>query len=474
MINSSYQRNRTKESLHFAVVYLMASLAFATAASAQSDLYWNPDDGGSGNWNSIDTSWSTNPAGPGNTAWSDDIAITDSARFDFSGGTITLEEALGAGELRFQVDGYVIDASGLTELQLNADREIHVAAGATAELGPNLRIMAPGSAGALGFEKTGAGTLIVNGPLGSNASEAYFGGGFGSANGRLISVAEGTLQVDSGSLSNTRNVIQVAAGASLVANNNLNLGGFSGGGSFSGDSSVIIRGVGEDFSGVISGDLSFRHLNAAGAQTFSGSQDNTFTGDIRVNNGVQIFAKDDNIIAMSGSQIWMDGGGSSVEVRWEGNEQVSLSTSLRFDGLTGGQNLVNLNGHSERMGDLLLDLSSPTTGQHLIDFGDNAISQYLWFSEFVVNDINAPAINIANFIEGQDSLRFDINPSSNLPWLKFWIDGDLIDSVTQFDAGNNYWVVAPIPEPNAYALLAAFFAARMLFLGKRGPTHGKS
>lgn len=451
-------------SRHVRHAALLASVILATATvHAQSDLYWNPPDGGSGNWNTTDSAWSTNPAGPGNTTWS---SGADTAIFDFSGGAISLQAALGAAGMRFEVDGYSVNAPSLTELELNDDRILHVAAGASAELGPNLRVMAPGVAGDLGFEKTGAGTLVVNGPYGSSASEAYFGSGFGSGNGRLITVSEGTLQVETATLSNSRNIIDIASGASLVANNNLNLGGFSGSGSFSGDINVIIRGEGLDFSGVISGDMAFRHLNAPGAQTFSGSQDNTFTGNIRVNNGTQIFAKDAGVIAMSGSEIWMDGGATAVEVRWENDEQVALTTNLRFDALTSGRNLVNLNGHSERMGNLVLNMSTPSTGRHEIDFGDNSDAQYLWFAGLTVTDSNAPFIYILNFDEALDSLRFDNNPGTGLAHLRFDDGVDLLAATATFDAVNDYWLVTPIPEPSA-AWLVALFSFGLLIWHRR-------
>ncbi len=473
MSKYTYPANPTQPAFKFPgrLAPYLASAAFVAASlSAQSNLYWNPATGGAGNWNSTDTVWSTDPAGPGDTAWSSSANATDIAIFDFNGGTVSLQSALGGGGMTFDVDGYTVSAPSATQFQLNADRAIHVAAGSEATLGANFRLMAPG--GGVGFEKTGAGTLVVAGPTGSNQ---YFGG-TASGDTRRIVVSGGTLRVQTAALSNTRNLLDIAAGAVVdVTGINMNFGGFEGDGTITNTSvtprSLLLRGAGLNFSGVVEGNLGISKLNGTGSQTLSGAQPNTFSGAVGISIGSIFMAKDAGVTAISGSHVTMNAGSTSIHpvvLRWFNNEQIGLTTGLHFGALTTGINTVDLNGYSERLGSLVLnDPGAYVDGEHRIDFGTNATAQYLWFSDFLVNHPDAPFIRILNFEEGVDSLRFDSNPTASLSYLRFDDGEELLTAMTSFDAVNDYWVVAPIPEPAAAWLLALGAFGYLLWTRRR-------
>lgn len=431
---------------------VIASIFPAMGAYAQV-LYWNPSAGGSGTWDAATASWSANPAGPADTAWAAGTDNTTLARFGGTGGAVSVATTLSSGGLRFDVTDYTLSAASLTVFELNGDRTIHVESGAQATLGSNVRIMATGSA-SLGFQKTGSGTLVISGPAGTN--EAYFGNGVVTANRRLIEISEGTLEIQSQSLNNTQNLVNIAAGATLdLQGGILNIAGVSGAGTIEGNQKLYLRGAGLDFSGVIQGDVGLVRLNSLPAQTLSGSTANTFTGEVEMRVGALVLAKDEGVNAVSGSRIYFRGGTNVAVVRLENNEQIAESTQLWYSVVTTGSITFDLNGYSERMGSLVLDhAGNAGAGQHLIiDFGLNDTAQYLWFSDLQILNPHSSTLYILNYEAGVDSLRFSVDPTAGLSYLS--MDGTAASA--SFDAINNYWVVNPIPEPGGTVLLGMAF-----------------
>lgn len=455
----------------FAVALVSVGLSLASSHAAT--LYWNPPSGGAGNWNSTDTAWSTNAAGPSNAIWSSSSTATDIARFAFSGGTVTQQGTLGAGGLQFDVTGYTINGSSSgTQLVLNDDRTITVATGATATLGANTRIMG-GDAAEVGFAKEGAGTLVIQG------TSLYIGDGFGFGNRRTFEVNEGTLRVESNAFNNTRHTIDVAAGATLDMHNTVNIGRVLGAGTIT-NSSATARNLRtrdtSNFTGVISGNINLAGSSIAATInsptfTIGGSDANTFTGNVTVSRIKYVLDKPEGVDAISGANIRFSNSNlvnsnaaNAPRITLMANEQINDSTDMRFQGQqTGGSwhdMILDLNGYSERLG--VLEIGALSVHPGTIDFGDNVLAQYLWFSEFVVGAAGVPAINILNFQLGQDELRFDLNPTANLAWLDF----DGIGATAFYDSVNDYWVVTPIPEPRA-ALLVLAAAVLLLYRRRR-------
>lgn len=456
----------------FAAVGLVAGLMSANAQT----LYWNADNGGSGNWNSTDASWGTDAAGPPDTEWSSSASSTDIARFAFNGGTVSLTEALGAGGMRFDVDGYTINASSAaTSFQLNGTRELHVAAGASAILGPNVRITG-GSANELGFAKTGDGTLVIQG------ASQYIADGVNFGDRRNYNIEAGTMRIESAAFNNTRHTFNISSGATVDLHNGLQLGTLNGSGVLTSTSATTRtlgqRQTGGIFTGVISGNISLATTSLGSTInipefTLGGSDPNTFTGNVNVNRIAFVLEKDDGVTALSGNVLFsnannvLDNANNRPRVTLNANEQIANDALLRFNGPNTGEvyhdMLFQLNGFSERMGTLEIGASSNHSGY--LDFGVNSSEQYLWFSEFIVNNTDSPPLIVTNFVEEDDSLRFDSNPTSNLAWLKFSDGVDLINATASFDAVNNYWLVTPIPEPSTYALLLGL--GTLLALGLR-------
>ncbi len=459
-----------------------ASVAFLLhpMLSYGSTFYWNADDGGSGNWNSTDTAWGTDAAGPPDTAWSSSAGATDIARFAFSGGTVTLQEALGAGGLQFEVDGYTINASSSgTSFQLNGARPIQVNTGATATLGPNVRITG-GAATEVGFAKTGGGTLVIQG--------TEYIGNSAFANRRNFNIDAGTMRVESAAFNNSRHYINISSGATVDMHHDLQLGYLSGSGVLTNTNASMAtlgqRETGGVFNGVISGNVALSGSSISATLnipefTIGGNDANTFTGNVSVNRIAYVLNKPEGVTALSGHVIFANHHQVNLttanrpRITLNASEQIADSSNLTFNGQNTGQlkddMLFQLNGFSERMADLIIGAQSNHSGT--LDFGNNAISQYLWFNEFIVDNSDSPPIVITHFVEGDDSLRFDSNPTSNLAWLKFSDGVDLINATSSFDAVNDYWLVTPIPEPASFALLLGL--GTLLTLGLRRRQAGK-
>jgi fibronectin-binding autotransporter adhesin len=156
---------------------LLICLFMATASPA-ADLYWNAPDGGPGPWNLTDILWSLDNL-TNTVAWtSGDNAIFGGT----SSGTVTIATGgVGAGNLTFNRDGYIIDGDPLnltgaptvtvTNAADTATISAVVSQPATATPNPNT------------FTKSGAGKLVISNPASVidgrftiNAGEVVFAG----------------------------------------------------------------------------------------------------------------------------------------------------------------------------------------------------------------------------------------------------------------------------------------------------------
>lgn len=425
---------------HNLKILLLPMLAFAAVGNiAAQNLYWNPPSGTS--WSTTNVNWSTTEVDPASLAWPGGSGVSNTAAFGGAGGSVSVEENLSAGGLRFNSDGYTISASGARTLTLTGTNPlINVDTGKTATLGANVQILSSNKI----FTKTGEGTLDITSGL------SLFGSGAAADGSRLV-VQEGTLKISGSALVNTYTMVNVAGGASmLVGGSGVSIGGLSGTGSVHGTTATILQFRGRygaysitnfNFGGVISGDLQLEILNGAQEQILSGSEANTFTGAMTIRTGKIVLAKDDGVTAMSGSQVHL-GGAVAAELRLDANHQIADATDFVFRASSAGKATFNLNGHSETLGNLVVNTR---TGLSIIDYGINDLAQILTFQS-----LSAPGVlNITNFQIGLDELRFINDPTAQL--------GNVFinDQATYATDFGTYWGV--VPEPSTLLLLMMGF-----------------
>lgn len=196
-------------------------------------------------------------------------------------------------------------------------------------------------------------------------------------------------------------------------------------------------------SGSIAGDSTATlTLSGDGTTTFSGSTANTFAGDIIIDAGTLLLAKDDNITSVVGN-ITVNNGGT-LEL---GATQQLANTS---DVTLGGGTLRVAANLTETMGSLTL------TANSVIDFGGG--EGILNFDSFVSNDYTLTIINWAGDIDfgnGSDQIYFG---STLTAYQLSKINFSPIPS-RQLQDGE----VVPIPEPSTYfagALILGFLGWR--------------
>lgn len=430
---------------------ILSTLLLTSIFLHADDLYWIPSSGA--DWDTSTSHWSTNSAASsGDTPWTAGSGNSDIAIFRGPAGDISAVTNLWAGGLRFDTGTTSItgDSTLRTFTFTGSAPEIHVANEATATLGANFRIMGDEKT----FTKTGEGILEIN--YTTSSSDYYFGSISGSS-GSSIFLNEGTLKVNASGLSNTHVHITTADNTRLEFNTTLNIGGLSGSGLVTTGSSttrtLYIRGVNGNFSGVLSGSINLDKLNGTGAQTLSGTEDNTYTGTTAVRIGELILAKTNGAKAItSSSEIDLRGSGSgssTARLSLGGNNQISNVSGVTFSGT--GANIFGLNGYSTEAGVLKIN----GTGTYTIDFGENTDAQILTFAE--LNSVNGN-IDVINFDLNFDELRFMADPTPGLNSLT--ING-LQTMATEVE---DHWNVTVIPEASSVALLGLTTAT---FLGAR-------
>lgn len=427
---------------------ILSTLLLTSIFLHADDLYWIPSSGA--DWDTSTSHWSTNSAASsGDTPWTAGSGNSDIAIFRGPTGDISAVTNLWAGGLRFDTGTTSItgDSTLRTFTFTGSAPEIHVANEATATLGANFRIMGDEKT----FTKTGEGILEIN--YTTSSSDYYFGSISGSS-GSSIFLNEGTLKVNASGLSNTHVHITTADNTRLEFNTTLNIGGLSGSGLVTTGSSttrtLYIRGVNGNFSGVLSGSINLDKLNGTGAQTLSGTEDNTYTGTTAVRIGELILAKTNGAKAITSSNgITLIGGTTGAKLSLGENNQISNVSGLSFTGNTG--NVFALNGFSTEAGELTIN----GTGTYTIDFGENTDAQILTFAELNSASGN---LDVINFDLNFDELRFLSDPTAGLNALT--ING-LQTMATEVES---YWNVTVIPEASSVALLSLTTAT---FLGAR-------
>lgn len=95
-------------------------LAATPAANAAQNLYWDANGttgtGGSGTWNNLGNAyWTISPSGGGTLQqWDNDLADADTAYFNGTAGTVTVDSGIVAQALRFYSAGYKLQGGSIT------------------------------------------------------------------------------------------------------------------------------------------------------------------------------------------------------------------------------------------------------------------------------------------------------------------------------------------------------------------------
>ncbi|MEY4939335.1 MAG: hypothetical protein RIQ93_1070 [Verrucomicrobiota bacterium] len=163
-----------------------SSVCLLTAAQAV-PLYWDGDGagvvgGGSGNWNTSGTTWSTTAGGSTYQAWVN--GNNDDAVFQNTAGTVTLNAAVTAKSVTFGSTGYTL--AGASALTLGATGTGVIDTGAF-----SATISAP-VAGTVGLTKIGSGTLILSGAKSYTGTTTVSAGAL-RVNGTLAAVGAVTV-----------------------------------------------------------------------------------------------------------------------------------------------------------------------------------------------------------------------------------------------------------------------------------------
>ncbi|MDC0598319.1 autotransporter domain-containing protein [Gammaproteobacteria bacterium] len=231
------------------------------SAHVYADQYWDGTDttsangvpqGGTATWDAATTNWTDDAAGTTNQAW----IPGDTAFFQGTAGTVTINGTQAFNGLDFSVDGYTLNGAG--SLAINgAPSTVNVTTGnATINA-----VIADGAGTAL--TKTGAGTLTLTG------ANTYSGGTTISAGTVQVSadnqLGSGTLTMNGGTLRNTG--FYGESNAAILS---------------TGTTSTIDNSDHLLYSGVISGD---GNLHKTGASILALTGNNTYTGTTTISAG---------------------------------------------------------------------------------------------------------------------------------------------------------------------------------------------
>lgn len=399
-----------------------------------SDLHWDGDDttadadGGSGTWNTSSTNWDDVATAGTDSIWSN--SNPDNAFFGGAAGTITLGEAITAGSLTFQTNGYTLALGGFT---LNLNSGITANEGATISgagsivFGANntwsvasdktLTVSSNIGASAFSLTKTGAGILSLTGTNSYTGGTSINAGTLSFANGSLgttgaITMGGGTLQWASGNTQDisSRLILLASTSATLDTNgNNVTLAtGFGG----STSASLVKTG--------------------SGTLTLSGA--NTFTGRTTITGGVLSIDADSRLGAAPGSPVanHLEINGGTLRIT-SGNQTISANRGITIGASGAGfdtsgvssttNNNVTLAGIITGTGNLTLaahgDMTAAGGGSStrliLNNTGNNFIGNVTITSGLVSYASNASFGNASNKIILNGGGLLDANSNIALP-----------------------------------------------------------
>ncbi|MBN8419890.1 MAG: autotransporter-associated beta strand repeat-containing protein [Verrucomicrobia bacterium] len=348
------------------IVRLFIAFALPGLAVAASSLTWDADGtaggnaGGTGTWNTTSTFWNLSNV---MKAWSN--ASSDIAIFGGTAGTVTLTEAITAGGLTFNTDGYTIAGNGnmltlggsvtvtnastlaviQSELTLSANTAFTGSGNLTLDTASSI------AGGNFSFTKTGTGTLNLKGTI-TDAGTLTISGGITNLSGSYTRTTYST----SYGLSVTSGVLNVTGTLGTSAANPTGQTAFSGGSitNFSGTeylsgSSSTFR-VGEGTSATVNVTAGTLTIGSSSGGLVLGRSTTTASGTLNISGGTLN-------VAGSGSRIRIGAGYSDTES--SGASVMTISGTGLFDtNATSSDTILlgsNLLGNTTSTGTINLD-----------------------------------------------------------------------------------------------------------------------
>ncbi len=301
----------------------------AFTSPVYADKYWdgsgpasnNVVNGGAGTWSNNGFTW-TDSSGAANTSWNSGFG-DETAIFQGTGGTVTVQGTVGITELQFKVSGYTLSGGTLDLLPASGTESvIDVASGVTTTISTAV-------SGAAGLRKTGDGILTLR-----NVGNDYAGGTFidgGTLQIRMdsnLGAAAGGLTFNGGTLEtietfNTTSTRQVT----LNADGTFKIGE---------DSGLSLQGM-------VSGDGG---LIKTGKGTLRLLQANSYAGGTQVRNG-GLVAGATGALGSGAVEVAHDGvPGSGLPVLWFQAASAATPVSAENLDITIGLGDVNFAQHT--------------------------------------------------------------------------------------------------------------------------------
>jgi len=301
----------------------------AFTSPVYADKYWdgsgpasnNVVNGGAGTWSNNGFTW-TDSSGAANTAWNSGFG-DETAIFQGTGGTVTVQGTVGITELQFKVSGYTLSGGTLDLLPASGTESvIDVASGVTTTISTAVT-------GTAGLRKTGDGILTLR-----NVGNDYAGGTFidgGTLQIRMdsnLGAAAGGLTFNGGTLEtietfNTTSTRQVT----LNADGTFKIGE---------DSGLSLQGM-------VSGDGGLIKTGKGALRLY---QANTYLGGTEVRNGTLV-AGATGALGSGTVEVAHDGvPGSGLPVLWFQAASAATPVSAENLDITIGLGDVNFAQHT--------------------------------------------------------------------------------------------------------------------------------
>ncbi|NTV95388.1 MAG: filamentous hemagglutinin N-terminal domain-containing protein, partial [Thiobacillus sp.] len=336
-----------------------AGTPFAPAGEPAT-ITWATIDGGLLTGDVVVTTVGTTGAGTGNITIADAGVLVNGNKLTISAAdSITVGADItrsAAGDLELLANGGIdvganITLSGASALALTATTgAVNQTAGTiTANGGVTIDTATNGSQNALaviagtgGLTKSGSGTFTLHGV------NTYSG---------TTTISAGTLELaGAGDTINDNSAVTVAGGATLLMNENEDVGSLNGAGSVNLNTGAI--GIGADggtgnFSGVISGSSNL-HIKG-GNQTLTGT--NTFTGSVNIDGGTLTLSGANNVLADT-ININVNGGALAIGSH---NETVT-GVTLASGSITGSTGVLTANTYAVQSGTISAILGDQSGG----------------------------------------------------------------------------------------------------------------
>ena len=320
--------------------------------------YWNGStttagtsvQGGSGTWDATTTNWTDQGGDTPRTGPDSGSAGASNMLFQGTAGTVDVEGDHQFGSLQFATDGYVLNGGGTLNVAQGNDNEVRVLDQVTATIDTTVT-------GNGNLDKTGGGTLVLNGSNSYTGGTTFSEGTVQVAADANLGAASGDLTFAGGALENTASMtsardvhFNTGGGALNVdASTTLTLSGTldgAGGMVKQGEGTLVLSGDNNSYAG--------GSLLQAGVTEISGDN-NLGTGEVALDGGVLHSTAD---VTLANKVLLGDAAG-------DGGFDVDGDTTLRLNGDVNGPGTLVKDGD----GTLVLAGDSDYAGGTALDAG---------------------------------------------------------------------------------------------------------